>query len=328
MRKATIAITLAALLAGCGTLAENGTSTMPQAPLGHGRALPGQSWMDSGSSGDDLVYISNADGEVTVYDYQTQDLVGVLADFESPTGECVDKSGNVYIADTTKKVIYEYAHGGTKAIKALDDSPYVPNGCSVDPTTGNLAVANSEGSSSEGNVAVYAHASGKPTLYTDKSISNFPACAYDDDGNLLVTGTEGSTYESTFAWLPKRIGKLVNIEVPGPNPSWTWRYVSGIQWDGKFFALDEYYVYQIALMNGQAYYVGETELDADYVGNGQYGIYDPNPKRQGTQLLAGYNDESYGSGAYYFPYPAGGQPDASFSHGVDKPHAVTVSLAK
>ena len=58
----------------------------------------------------------------------------MLAEFESPTGECVDKSGNVYIADTDKKAIYEYAHGGKKAIKALDDSPYVPNGCSVDPT--------------------------------------------------------------------------------------------------------------------------------------------------------------------------------------------------
>ncbi|MGA8574291.1 MAG: hypothetical protein WB609_01225 [Candidatus Cybelea sp.] len=287
------------------------------------------SWMRRDTSGDDLVYVSDADGEVTVYDYATMNLVGVLAKFQTPTGECTDKSGDVYIVDATNEVIYEYVHGGTTAIKALNDAPYAPNACSIDPTTGNLAVANSAGTQSTGTIAIYTHAVGKPTLYTDTSISTFAACAYDNAGDLLVAGTVGSSNDSSFAWIPKRIHKLAKIAVPGPSPSWSWYYVSGIQWDGKFLALDRGDgVYQIALFNGQAYYVGETSLDERYVSGAAYGIYDPNPKQQGTRILVGYKDESYGSGVYYFPYPGGGSSNGSFSHGVDNPRAIAISLAK
>ncbi len=107
----------------------------------------------------------------------------------------------------------------------------------------------------------------------------------------------------------------------------TWNDVTGIQWDGKFFALDRDDAYQIALINGQAYYVGETALGASYLRGKQYGIYESNSKRQGTQILVGYNNEGYSSGVYYFRYPAGGAPRTGFSHGVDDPYAVVVSLA-
>jgi hypothetical protein len=324
MRNATIAITIATLLSGC---ASPQAGVVPQTAT-DASALPGGSWMHPGTSSEDLTYVSDADGEVTVYDYTTMDLIGVLADFEKPTGECVDKKGNVYIADAEKEVIYEYAHGGAKSLKTLNDSPYVPNACSVDPTTGNLAVANLGGSDSAGNIAVYTDASGKPTLYTDSSISNFPACAYNSTGTLLVTGTEGSDDEANFAWLSKQLHKLINIKVPGPNASWKWEYVNGIQWDGKFFALDRYGIYQIALMHAQAYYVGQTQFNARYLSGVAYAIYDPNPKEQGTQVLVGYNQESYTSGVDYFPYPGGGSPTGSFSHGVDDPYAIVISLGE
>lgn len=291
--------------------------------------VPRRSWMRHDTSNDDLVYVSDADGEVTVYDYTTMDLVGVLANFTAPTGECTDKSGNIYIADATNEAIYEYAHGGTTAKKTLNVAPYAPNACSIDPTTGNLAVANSGGSKSAGTIAIFARATGKPTFYTETSISTFAGCSYDNAGNLLVAGTEGTSNDSTFAWIPKHINKLEKIGVPGPNPSWHWYYISGIQWDGKFLALDRGDgVYQIALFNGQAYYVGETQLDERYVSGAAYGIYDPNPKQQGTQILVGYNDESYGSGVYYFSYPSGGSSNGSFSHGVDNPRAIAISPAK
>jgi hypothetical protein len=329
MRYAGITIVLAALLAGCAAQQNKTFAISPQDTLAHERPLlPGESWMDSRASTKDLVYVSNADGEVTVYDYQTQTLVGVLPNFEKPTGECVDAKGNVYILDSMKKAVYEYAHGGTKAIKTLNDSPYVPNACSVDRVTGNLAVANSKGSGGGANIAVYARAAGKPSLYKDKSISNFAACSYDNYGTLLVTGTQGSSNQSNFAWLWKRGNKLVDITIRGPKSSSKWYSINDIQWDGKFFVLDSYETaYQIALIHAQAYYIGETQLGAPYLENTEYAIYDPNPKQQGTQLLVGYNDQSYGSGVDYFPYPAGGQPDASFTHGVYIPHGVTISLA-
>jgi hypothetical protein len=291
------------------------------------RAPPGRSWMRPGTSGEDLVYVSDADGEVTVYDYTTMDLVGVLANFVTPTGECVDKTGNVYIADAGKKVIHEYAHGGTKSLKTLNDSPYVPNACSVDPTTGDLAVANSSGTGSASNIAVYTHASGQPTLYTDSSVSDFQACAYNSTGTLFATGTQGSTTVAYFAWLSKQLSKLISINVPGPKPSWEWYYVSGIQWDGKFFALDDDGIYRIALIHGQAYYVGETAFNARYLTGRAYGIYDPNPKEQGTQVLVGYAQD-YSSGVDYFSYPGGGSSQGSFSHGVDDPYDIVISLKK
>ena len=329
MRNATVIIAIVVLLVGCGTRPQDQAGVLPQATIGHIRVLLENTWMHSGTSDEDLIYVSNADGEVTVYDYKTMNLVGVLAKFETPTGECVDKAGDVYIADAGKKVIYEYAHGGSKAIKKLDDSPYVPNACSVDPASGDLAVANAIGSGSTANIAVYANTTGKPTLYTDSSISAFTACAYNSSGTLFVAGSDGSSGGARFAWLSKLLDKLISVNVPGPNPSWVWYYIGDMQWDGKFFALTLGSLYRIALIHGQAYYVGETILDAPYVVSPTFAIYEPNPREQGTQVLAGYGaHESQASGVDYFPYPGGGSADGSFSHGVDNPYAIVISLKK
>jgi hypothetical protein len=287
-----------------------------------------RTWMKPKTSGDDLVYVSNADGEVTVYDYQTQSLVGVLADFENPRGECTDKNGDIYITDEETQKIYEYAHGGTSALKTLDDSGYEPLGCAIDPNNGNLAVANS---GSNGNIALYAQASGQPKILTDSEIPNFFACAYDSKGTLLATGYQQSNNESFFAWLPNHATGLVNIKVPGPKTGWTWHDIIGIQWDGRYLALDQGggTVHQIALIHGQAYWVNETQLDAR-VNSAEYGIYDPNAKVQGTEILAGYETDSSGyiSGVDYFAYPQGGNSQKSFSHGLDSAYGIVISYAK
>lgn len=322
LRRVTIAITAGALLAGCGTAMQG--SVTPSIPT----ALPGQTWLKANAASKDLVYVSNVDGEVTVYDYATRTLVGILANFEAPGAECVDKNQNIYIADTQQKKIFEYAHGGTKVIKTLDDSPYMPSSCSVDSVTGMVAVGNSAQTGSSSNVSVYPAAGGKPRVYTDSEISSFLGCAYDSHGSLLVSGFGGSGYSARFAWLPKNVAKLINIGVPGPKGSWKWYGVTGIQWDGQFFALDSNdVVYQVALIHGQAYYVGETQLGASYIKSQEYGIYVPNPNRQGTQVLAGY-DDSYSSAVYYFPYPAGGGSDGSLTQGVDSAYSIVVSLRK
>lgn len=325
MRNATIAIAMTVLLPACAGQTHDRAAILPQTAAARPHPLVARSWMKSNTSGSDLIYVSNADGEVTVYDYATMNLVGVLADFETPTGECVDKVGNVYIIDVGKDVIREYAHGAAKPFKTLNASPYLPNACSVDPSTGNLAVANSSEPTGMANVAVYTTGSGEPTLYTDSHISNFLACAYNSSGLLFVSGPEGSYGGTNFAWLSKQLHKLIDVKVPGPNGSWKW-YVSGMQWDGKFFALDYYGIYRIALIHGQAYYVGETSFNSRYINNKTYAIYDPNPQKQGTQVLVGYDLESYSSGVDYIPYPAGGSADGSFSHGVDLPNGIVVSL--
>jgi hypothetical protein len=306
---------------------ENGT--VLSEPVGAALStLSHKTWMKPKTSNDDLVYVSNADGEVTVYDYRTQALVGVLAAFENPLGECTDKSGDVYITDNGTEKIYEYAHGGTTAIKTLDDSGYQPSGCAIDRVTGNLAVANS---GLNGNIALYAQASGQPRILTDSEIPSIVACGYDNKGTLLATGYQESNSDSFFAWLPDHAGALVNIKIPGPKTDWKWYGVSGIQWDGRYLVLDQggNGVYQISLIHGQAYWVNQTQFDQRGVGNTEYGIYDPNPKVQGTEILTGYaTTDDYSSGVDYFPYPQGGDPQKSFSHGVDNAYGIVISYAK
>ncbi len=61
-------------------------------------------------------------------------------------------------------------------------------GCSVDPTTGNLAVASVNWLSAASWVAVYSHAKGTPQNYEDPAIINYVFCGYDDKGTCSWTG--------------------------------------------------------------------------------------------------------------------------------------------
>lgn len=326
-------VAAAAMLAACApqTQTEN-SGVLPQRtlPANHMRP-PRQSWMAGGVGKQDLLYVSNGNAEVTVYRYWQHTLVGVLTDFTQPMGECVDKGGDVFITDYAAKQIVEYAHGGSNSIKTLNDSPDSPYTCYVDSTTGNLAVANDDGSSQEGNIAIWSGASGSPTTYADSTLYNFQGCAYDNKGNLLVTnGYPGYPYATYFAWLPKNGSKLINIDVPGAEPSWKWYDVEGIQWDGKYFVLDSYDIYRIALLHGQAYYVGETDVGSrDENPSGPYWIYNAKASGQGTQVVGGENGEEYGSEVDYWDYPAGGEyPIEELTHGIDRPFGVTISLKK
>jgi DNA-binding beta-propeller fold protein YncE len=159
---------------------------------------PSASPVKAGLAKEGLIYVTNRDAEVTVYNLSTQAIVEVLTDFTLPMGECVDTGGNVYSTDSDAEEVFEYAHGGTKAIKTLDDSPDTPRTCAVDPTTGNLAVANDDSSSHQRNIAIWPEGSGQPTRYTNSTPDNFVGCAHDANGNLLTTN------ESAFAWLPQK----------------------------------------------------------------------------------------------------------------------------
>jgi hypothetical protein len=313
---------------GGGAPANHSTGT-DSVPVGaaistlKGAAEPnGRARMDGGVAQQDLLYVSNANGEVTVYRYWQHTLVGVLTDFTQPMGECADSRHNVYITDYAAKQIIEYAHGGSKPIKRFDDSPDSPYTCSVDLATGDLAVANDDGTSQQGNVAIWSGGSTEhKTTFTDSALGNFIGCAYDASGNLLVTNGRGYSTPASFAWLPNGGARLVNIKIPGPRTTDDWYYVSGIQWDGKYFVLDEGYAYRISLLHGQAYYVGYTSLDPT---GGPYAIYDNTPGEQGTQIVAGISGRSYSSVNLYH-YPAGGQPVNEITHAIDRPTGVVVS---
>lgn len=274
--------------------------------------------------------MSNVDTEVTVYSYANQALVGVLTGFQQPMGGCSDTSSNVYITDSAAQQIVEYAHGGSKPIKKLNDAPDYPYACSIDPITGNLAVANDDGSSQEGNIAIWPQGSGEPTRYTDSQVYNFENCAYDANGNLLANGYVDSGYQTYFAWLPRGGTQLANVIVPGPRGGWKWGHIDGVGWDGKYFTIDAYEIYRIVLTHGQAYYAGETtfQYPEGESESGPFAFYLTTPTTQATAAISGIANDDGGDSVTYWPYPGGGEPGAMITHGIDRPFAVTISLGK
>jgi sugar lactone lactonase YvrE len=91
---------------------------------------------------EDLLYVANTGsnssrdcGSVTIYTYPQGKLVGKLKGFNRPNGLCVDKAGDVFVANFSGETMVEYVHGDTKPIETLADDG-TPNGCAIDPTTG------------------------------------------------------------------------------------------------------------------------------------------------------------------------------------------------
>src|SRR3984957_8836255 len=300
----TIRYTLTVVLAilAVGLPGAGGGSTHPSAISPTVRQVQ-PSWAQAGLASQDLLYVTNANGEVTFYRYWKRTRVGVLTNFRQPKGACTDSTGNIYITDAAQEKIFEYAHGGVKPIKTFDDSPYTPYACSVDAVTGSLAVVNNE-DSAPGSLVIWAPGS-QPVFYTSTQLYNFVGCAYDGSGNLLVTDGYRYGQAAAFAWLPKDGTQLINLYVPGPSPSWKVT-ASAIQWDGKYFVLDQSGgVLRIALIHGQAYYVGKTEFAAE--GNSNiYAIYNNKPNSQGNQIVAAVNEDGEEYYIDYWHYPAGG----------------------
>ncbi|HLY03812.1 MAG TPA: hypothetical protein VKR56_15105 [Candidatus Cybelea sp.] len=248
---------VAAILAGCGAMRQNGGAL----PVVVQAAPGGQSWMNPRATSGDLLYVSDTESsDVYVYSYPGDKLVGTLTGFKDPGGLCVDKNGNVFVTNTGGDDVVEYAHGGTSPIATLGDPGYFPFGCSIDPTTGNLGVANNfpSSGSGQGNVVIYTHAKGKPKGdYTDPNIEQMLLCGYDDKGNLFV---DGLTKASGFAFAELRSGgtTLTNITLNQSigNPG-------GVQWDGKHVAVGDQstnVVYQFDVSGKKGTKAGSTAL--------------------------------------------------------------------
>jgi hypothetical protein len=321
-----------AMLTACGvSLPQATTSELTQTAREATIATHGISWMSGGNAREDLLYVTNRDGVVNVYRYWQQKLVGILTDFTLPLGECVDAAGDIYIADYKAERLVEYAHGGTKPINVIDVSPYSPYGCSVDLSSGNLAVANyRDGSYNGGNIAIYRHAKGKPLYYTDRNLRFYESCAYDDRGNLLVTDGEygSSFYGSNFAYLGKKSVKLVTVDITGGSSYGSgFSGVSGLGWDGKYWILNTYAVFRIVLNGTHGHAVGTTNLNGTYSSLGPVWIYNNHHSGpQGTQVVAAWSNYRSVNDVGYWKYPAGGSILHEISNGLAEPYGVAVSL--
>ena len=171
------------------------------------------------AKGEDLIYAADPyakpDGDVAVFSFDSGKLVGKLKGFAAqPSFMCADGNGNVFVpySQFYNNPIYvnEYSHGDTSPVATLSDpGPGYPFGCSVDPTTGNLAVLNGK------NVAVYANAQGTPTIY-ELPGQGFLDCAYDSSGNLFVdnssSGQLGRISAGSYSFSTISLNKTLGLQ--------------------------------------------------------------------------------------------------------------------
>lgn len=194
------------------------------------------SWMLPEARSEDLLYNSYGKVDVRVYSYPSLKLVGTLSGFDGPLGMCSDKHGNIWITNYYANTIVEYSHGGTVPLATLKVPEESPRNCSVDPSSGNLAVA---GRSAEqhmpGAILVYLHARGVPQTHWVPH-GNPEFCGYDNKGNLFMTGADYSkNIVFVLTELPKGEKRAKDVSIESAHlPA---NYPTPIQWDGNYFAV-------------------------------------------------------------------------------------------
>ncbi len=316
---------LCLILSGCGgfqapaaspavppSFAEFRNGTIPKHP---DRAA---SWIAPATQ-KEILYLSDAGADaVYLYAYPSVRRIGKLTNLQDPSGLCTDAAGNVWVVETGISHIVKYAHAGTKKIANLTDSGFHDLlGCSVDPTTGNLAVADLGDPTGGGNVAIYADAKGTPKRYKSADLQAAYFCGYDDSGNLFVDGIDAA-------------GAFLLLELPAASSSLqtialdqSVGFPGGIEWDGQYVAIgDQAYqsgntsaIYQVSVSGSNATVHGTTVLtgSCDVL---QFGI------SGGT---VGAPDACYNTASLY-SYPAGGSPTDTIT-GLQYPVAAAVSIA-
>jgi hypothetical protein len=304
------------LLAGCG-------ATNPRtAPTSLSNAVAASS---------DLLYAAD-DGniDVDVFSFRRGVRLGTLSGFAgSPEAVCSDRAGNVFVTVYApgNNQIVEYAHGGTTPVQTLS-APGEPTGCSVDRTTGNLAVAIYSYSSAPASVAVYKGAQGAPKTYTDPDIPYMIDCAYDDEGNLFVSGSNARGF--ALGELSAGSGALqtitVKVKIDGS-------FFQHIGWDGRHVVISDYgdysglLLYRLRIAGGIAGVAGKSTFSltrGNFSGDSAFWI------QGSTIVIINQNFQRHVKSAAqvsYWKYPTGGTR-TMWTRKVGSPYmsGVTVSL--
>jgi hypothetical protein len=357
-----ICISFAAVLAGCGgshvpfgapgmqpyAVPDSIAMTAPRLVARSMQPDRGRSWMlPEAKRAKKLLYVSDWGTEdVFVYDYTTGVLVGTLTNLESPQGQCVDKQGDVWIVSRAGGFVAKFARGGTQPLKKVttDQEPF---GCSVDPPTGNLAVAGSS------QVDVFTHDRSAPKVYQSEFCYPFWAPGYDKAGNLYV---QALLYGSTkpFGGRSEQYSDPLACELPHGGTSlrpvqfnqFNIYFPGSVMWDGKHLTLtDQDYmahgetaIYRVTEdASGNLTAVGHTLLSDDCNGNE---AQVPQPFIVGTKntpvnttegtTVAGANilcGNGSGFKFDYWKYPAGGNPTFSLQPPPTEPMGESVSIA-
>jgi hypothetical protein len=299
--RALIAFAAAGLLSAC-------SSASPA-------ALPGTQTNDFSpqTKTTDLLYVAASlpsGNTVVMATYPQNQIVGKITKFQGePYALCIGKAGDVFVTqiggEAVGGYIYGYHHGSLDPFVRLND-PGTPYGCSVDPTNGNLAVANYLAPGlhhNAGDVVIYTKAHGAPKSYHAKGIGSILSCSYDSHGDLVADGGVTSA-SGAGVFLLRHGGRRLDF-VPLDKPV---DKLGPIQWDGKDFALGysgPHGLYRITVSSGKATVVRSLRLK--YATG--YNLYEQFWV-QGSTVIA-IEGLKYGTGGDtlgFWKYPEGGKP--------------------
>jgi hypothetical protein len=307
-----------AALAGCGESQPpiGAPGAMPHTSALAAHAIRGRSWMLPAAQNENLLYVADYGVGVIVYSYTPSEIkyVGLLSSPQQAEGECVDKTQNVFVTAGSYG-IFEYAHGGTSPINILGAPDDEPLNCSVDPATGDLAVAGYPYAGGSYGVAIYKKARGKPIFYADGDFGDYE-CGYDDKGNLFIAGYVVSG-QLNFAELPKGGSAFKNIAL-----NQTFHAAGGIQWDGSHLAVGDLYagfIYQFDIRGNRGTEVGNTSLNG--AGSVWQFFVD------GDRVIVPSTFQENSGTVNVYAYPAGGPAKETLISAYD-PDGVVVSRAQ
>jgi hypothetical protein len=315
------AVVAVAVLAGCGSQPQVSAGAFPGGPLVSTAAHT------ASSSDNDLLYggIQAKAGDVAVYTYPEGTLKTTFFTPNETTSSamCADANGDVFVTAygypgfELSGYVFEYQHGATTPSASLSIGAYMPVSCAIDPTTGNLAVADFYYSQTNtaGNIAIFTGAQGQPSFFTDSAIQAYQSVTYDGQGNLYALGgSSGNGYPPyQFAELPSGSGNFTNITVP------VLKRPLFIQWDGQYVAAlggrvrhgkhSDPIIYRLAISGSTGTLVGSTKFKGlgDNAGRGFW--------IQGNQVVLQDGAVNGHQMLGTFAYPAGGKPTKTFKTG-------------
>jgi hypothetical protein len=257
-----------------------------------------------------LAYVSDSGtNQVGAYKYPAFTLWEPVTQEGQPG--CTDAAGDVWFIETNTAELVEYAHGGNIPIETLQDPGNYPVSCAVSPSTGTLAVGNIVTTSDgPGNIALYAHAKGKPRFVLASQRVYF--LTYDSGDNLFGDG-ENSSYAFELFELAHGAKTIQPLTVVGA----TIEFPGGLQYADNALNVgdqDGAVIYQMHVKGKTAKVVTTTPLTGavDVV---YFDIY----KNRVICPDAGAADIKM------YAYPQGGMPVRTIT-GFSEPEAVVISV--
>lgn len=213
---------------------------------------------------DNGYYAKGKIGYVSVWSYPQMKLKGELLGNVQANGlsVCGDKTGDVYITNGgyASGRVYEYAHGGTTPIATLN-AAHTPLGCFLDPSTGNIAVWETEAGGGAAYLYVYPHGDlkAKPMTITmgrgviegggaaDAGGLYGEMCGYDTQGdmlalgNTLMPGMNGGHEAISLLAKGSKTFKTLALKAAGGAVDWG-DHGGSCAWDGEHWTILQHLV--------------------------------------------------------------------------------------